>query len=71
MNDTIKAHLFSFGVTFVSTFLLTFGASLQGFTNGNLTMDIIISLVVSAARTAGKLVLEDWLKTDVKLGVAK
>lgn len=71
MNQNLKAHLFSAGVTFVSTFLLTFGASLQGLTTGNLNTDVIVALILTAGRTAFKLVVEDYFQVHTKLGIAK
>lgn len=70
MNDYLKSHLYSASITFISIFLLTLGTSLAGFTSGDLKTDAIVSLIVAAARTAGKAVLEA-LVPPASVGVVK
>jgi hypothetical protein len=79
MSDKLKAHLFSAGITFISTFAATFATVIklsasQGVEitlSGSFLVSIGIGAVIAAARAAGKALLEDLLKTDVLLGVKK
>lgn len=58
MSNFVREHLYSSVITFVSTFLLTLGTSFSGVTSGSISTDAILALIVSAARVAGKVVLE-------------
>lgn len=69
MSPKIKTHLYSAGITFVSAFLLALGTSLAAHTGVDLSGTLVVSLLISAARSAGKILFENLLKTDVLLGV--
>ncbi len=59
MNPTLKRHLISFLITFLSVFSLTIGASFTVIEAPDaLTSSVILSMVVSAARTAIKAAFE-------------
>lgn len=70
MPNFVKEHLYSASVTFISTFLLTLGASLGGITTGDISKDAIISLLVAAVRAAGKVVIESLVPPS-SVGVNK
>ncbi len=64
MNETLKNHLESAAITFISFFLLDLGAAVQSLTTHTgevLQWAFIWSLVVAAARAAVKAVWEKWV----------
>lgn len=61
MSDTIKRHIISFGVTFIASFLTTFGAMLASGDPSQWTWALLIGLVLSAARAAVKIAAEKGL----------
>lgn len=73
MSQALKSHLWSAAVTFASTFLTVLGAAVVAidqntFSKGTLVA-LLTSSLITAGRSAGKLLLEDFLKTDKLLGV--
>lgn len=60
MKETLKRHLISILITFVSSFLTLLGASIATMGTENLTSAIIGSLILSAARGAVKAIYERY-----------
>lgn len=60
MNETLKRHLISAGITFGTVFFTTLGLMLsQGaITPDNLGLDLVVSIVLTAVRAAIKPAVE-------------
>jgi len=74
MPQKLKQHLFSAGITFISMFLgslAVFAKELATSDVNSLSAALVVGLLASAARAAGKAVFEDLFKTDVLFGVKK
>jgi hypothetical protein len=75
MSESLKSHLWSAGITFAGTFLVTLGAAIKGINFNGLDITVsgsfAITLIITAGRTAIKALMEDLLKADVLLGVKK
>ena len=63
MNDTLKRHLISAAITFVTVFSTTVGVMLgSGALDANtLTTSAVAGVLVSAVRAAVKAAAEGWL----------
>lgn len=69
MNPIIVSHIKAFVLTFISTFLVALGTALAGAPGIEFTSTAIVALLISAAQTALKEVLER--NTTKKLGGRK
>ncbi len=61
MSDTLKKTLISIATTFGATFLATLGASIITIGTFDWTFALIGSLIVAAARTAVKAVVDQFV----------
>lgn len=64
MNNTLKRHLISATITFLSTFITVFGANLLATDELIFTQAVIVGAVFTAARTALKVVVESFRNTE-------
>lgn len=68
MTDNFKAHLISFAHTFVASFLTTLGTAIllipqdTWSSPSTWTTSFVVSLVLSALRTAVKMASEKWIQ---------
>jgi len=69
MNENIKRHLVSASITFLSSFLTVFGATLALVGTDNITWPLIWSVALTAVRGATKVLLDKYIPKS--LGGAK